>query len=217
MYVQSVNAYRAIDGFCDLYVASSTFVRDHLRLHYEMTPDVISPYIDLDAMPATVPFADRAPGTALVYSKVYGEELLAALRERLARRSVALELEVPEALDHAEYLQALGAHRYSVSLGPLHGFGLVPLESLALGTVPLGFHGNGARDYLDEVVGAGLTHYPDLDGVVDRIERLVADPAAAAAISEAGPIAAFPFRREVFESRWVDELSGWLGEPPTGR
>ena len=215
MYVQSVNAYRAIDGFCDLYVASSVFVRDHLMLHYAMAPTVISPYVDLDAMPAAVPFRDRPTASALVYTKTYGETLLAALRERLAARSIPLGLELPTSLPHAEYLEALGAHRFSVSLGPLHGFGLVPLESLALGTVPLGFHGGGSLDYLDDVVGAGLTYYPDLDGAIDRMEWLVSDLAAAERISAAGPAAAAPYRREVFDQHWVDELGRLLGEAPS--
>jgi hypothetical protein len=214
MYVQSVNAYRAIDGFCDLYVASSAFVRDHLALHYGMAPNVISPFVDLAAMPDPPRYVDRAPASALVYTKVYGEALLEALRERLLVRSLAFELVLPAPMDHAAYLRALGSHRFSLSLGPLHGFGLVPLESLALGTVPLGFHGQGALDYLDEVTGAGLTHYPDLDGVVARLERLVADPEAAATISAAGPDVAARYGPEVFERRWVDELAARLGESP---
>jgi hypothetical protein len=215
MYVQSVNAYRAIDGFCDLYVASSTFVREHLTLHYAMAPNVISPFVDLAAMPVPIPFADRAPATALVYTKVYGDVLLGAVRERLLARAVPFELVLPEPVDHAKYLRVLGSHRFSLSLGPLHGFGLVPLESLALGTVPLGFHGQGALDYLDDVVGAGLTHYPDLDGVVDRLVRLLDDSAAAAAISTAGPAVAARFGPDEFERRWVEQLAALLGESPS--
>lgn len=213
-YIQSVNAYRAIDGFCDLYVASSSFVRDHLALHYDMTPKIIPPFVDLDAMPTPLPFRDRRPGTAIVYPKIYGDVLVAALRERLTDRAIDLDLVRPERLAHDEYLRTLGAHRFCICLSPLEGFALVPLEALAMGTVPLGFHGNGALDYLDAVIGRGLTRYPDLDGVVDRIEWFVADTVAAEGVSNAGPRAAAPYRREIFDQRWTDELSRFLGEAP---
>jgi glycosyltransferase involved in cell wall biosynthesis len=102
-----------------------------------------------------------------------------------------------------------------VCLPPFEGFGLVPLECLALGTVPMGFHGNGALDYLDAVTGAGMTRYPDLDGAAARIDALVADPVAAAEISAAGPALAARYRRELFDERWTDALARFLGEAPS--
>ncbi len=210
MYIQSVNAYRAIDGFCDLYVSSSTFVRDHLALHYGMDTEIISPFIDIDTMPVPLPFDERISDTAIVYSKLYGETLLPALEARLAARSVPLALTRPGSLPHAEYLTRLGQHRFCVCLPPFEGFGLVPLESLALGTVPLGFHGNGALDYLDAVTGRGMTRYPELDDAAQRIEALVADPAAAEEVSAAGPEIAARYRREVFDERWTGELARFL-------
>ncbi len=78
----------------------------------------------------------------------------------------------------------------------------------------MGFHGNGALDYLDAVTGAGMTRYPDLDGAVERIEALVADPVAAGELSAAGPAIAAAYRREIFDERWSDALSRFLGEAP---
>jgi Glycosyl transferases group 1 len=206
MYIQSVNAYRGIDGFCDLYVSSSTFVRDHVQLHYGLTTKVISPFVDFSELPPTRPFLERDAGRALVYSKLYGEYLVPALRDRLSARNVGVELIEQKWLSHREFLAAIAEHRFAVCLAPLEGFGLVPLEALAVGTVPIGFHGGGGRDYLDETVGAGMTQYPDLDGVADRMARLARDDAAALAISRAGPDIAAPFNRETFDRQWTDEL-----------
>ncbi len=215
MYIQSVNAYRGIDGFCDLYVSSSTFVRDHVRLHYGFSTRIISPFVDFSEFPThTRPFLERDAHHALVYSKLYGEQLVPALRERLADRNVPIELVQQKWLSHREFLAAIAGNRFAVCLAPLEGFGLVPLEALAVGTVPFGFHGGGARDYLDETVGAGLTQYPDLDGVADRMARLFHDESAALTISDAGPAVAAPFTRAAFDRNWIEELTQLLGEEP---
>jgi hypothetical protein len=214
MYIQSVNAYRGIDGFCDLYVSSSAFVRDHVQLHYGLTTKVISPFVDFSELPPVRPFLERDAGRALVYSKLYGEYLVPALRERLAERNVDVELIEQRWLSHREFLAAIAAHRFTVCLAPLEGFGLVPLEALAVGTVPIGFHGGGGRDYLDDTVGAGMTQYPDLDGVADRMARLARDDAAALAISQAGPQIAAPFNREAFDRQWTGELARLLESKP---
>jgi glycosyltransferase involved in cell wall biosynthesis len=179
-----------------------------------METEIISPYVDLDVLPPAVPFADRIVDTAVVNAKLYGDELVPALEERLRSRGIPLRLYRPGALPHDEYLALLGRHRFCICLAPLEGFALVPLESLALGTVPLGFHGNGALDYLDDTTGQGLTRYPDLDGVVDRVERFVGDPAGAEVVARAGPGIAAPYRREVFDAHWTERLARFLGESP---
>ncbi len=112
MYIQSVNAYRAIDGFCDLYVSSSEFVADHISLHYAMKTEIISPFVDIETFPTPLPFGERRSDQAIVYSKLYGETLVPALAARLHERGVPLELTRPGNLPHDEYLVVLGRHQF---------------------------------------------------------------------------------------------------------
>ena len=76
---------------------------------------------------------------------------LAKLRDAVARRVSGVDLGRlldPSPLPQTDFLARLGACRYLVSLSAAEGFGLVPLEAMAMGTTIIGFDGFGGREYM---------------------------------------------------------------------
>lgn len=205
MYVQAVSTYRIIDGFCDHYAATSSFVHDHLALHYGWDVPVIPPFVHTDRIGPTTPWEQRPVASVLVPLKSLGPELFAEVQLRMAARHPETEVSftVVSGVGHRDLLAQMQRHRYLLALNPLEGYGLMPVEAMLSGCCIVGFHGGGGLDVLCPGVNAEVVGYPRLDAVVDGLAHLIAVPALAAAMAGRGRASAAGHDYACFEQRWA--------------
>jgi glycosyltransferase involved in cell wall biosynthesis len=97
-----------------------------------------------------------------------------------------------------------------VSLSPAEGFGLVPLEAMAMGTTVIGFDAFGGREYMRPGKNCLVTSYPDIEGVAERLVAALGAPALAERLAEAGRLTALQFGYQRFRAAWQDQFRRFL-------
>lgn len=220
MYIQDFRTFLLLDCHCDLYVSVSDLVKNYVKALYAIDTPVIPAFIQLNKMPETKPWRERPRGSALVYMKNPSPEHRVLLHELTARVSAinpAIDLSrVLEGrnLTHGEFLHALGNVRYLVNLSLAEGFGLVPLEAMALGTMVTGVDGLGGRDYLKPGENCLTASITDLNPLAETVARAFADETLAEACAAAGRQTAQGYGHGPFKSAWLKQFSAFLGEAP---
>src|SRR3569832_1099493 len=91
-------------------------------------------------------------------------------------------------------------------LSAAEGFGLVPLEAMALGTLVIGYDGFGGRQYLRSGENCLVAPYPQIDRVADLLIEAVANPARSEALAARGPGTAAAFSYAAFRRAWIREF-----------
>lgn len=222
MYVQGITSFSVIDGFFDKYVAVSPFVQRFLYETYNMEVPVIPPFVHHDHMEHRIPAWETRPegSVATIVKSQQGTPINRALldqfRALLGRRYPDLPYSmtlVPPGTPHRELLQSLSRHRYFLSLSPVEGFGLVPLEAMLCGCAVLGFHGGGGLAYLRHHCNALVCSYPDMGRLVDLFHELLTGYSLAKHLVSAGPATASKYTLDIFQRRWRDQLTPLLGRP----
>ena len=143
----------------------------------------------------------------------YKEVLLKRLGDAVARRVVGVDLDNvvgDQLLPHTDFLARLGACCHLVSLSAAEGFGLVPLEAMAMGTTVIGFDGFGRREYMNPGQNCLVTSYPDIEGVAERLVAALGAPAFAERLAEAGRLTASQFGYQRFHAAWHAEFRRFL-------
>lgn len=216
MYVQDFRTFLLLDCHFDLYVSVSKLVARYVEALYGIRSEVIPAFIQLGKMPPAKPWHERPPGSALVYMKNPSQEhrvLLAELRNKLPGIDLSRVLEGRD-LAHGEFLRALGEVRYLVNLSLAEGFGLVPLEAMAMGTLVTGVDGLGGRDYLRPGENCLTGTITDLKPLPDTIARAFADEALAAACAARGYETAQRYGHGPFKEAWIGQFARFLGVEP---
>ena len=155
MYIQGFNTFALLDRWFDHYVCVSRFVAQFVRTMYRVKAPVIPAFVELDRLPNVEAWRARSPGSVLIHLKgdpTYKEVVLKRLRDAVARQIAGVDLDNvvgDERLPHTDFLAQLGGRRHLVSLSAAEGFGLVPLEAMAMGTTVIGFDGFGGREYMN--------------------------------------------------------------------
>jgi hypothetical protein len=215
-YVQGFSTYELLDLKFDHYVAVSDFVAGFLR-SFGVAARVIPAFVELDDLPAVPDWAQRPALTVLPYRKGLPhiwDASFARLRELVAQRAPEIEFAEPLAsadIPHRELLARLGATRHLLSLSAAEGFGLVPLEAMAMGTLVCGYDGFGGRQYMRPNENCAVAPYPDIELVAERLIAAVRDPQASAAMAQRGRATAAAYSYAAFRHTWVEELSRALG------
>ena len=216
MYIQGFNAFALLDRSFDHYVCVSGFVAKFVRTVYRVKAPVIPAFIELDRLPNVEGWRARSAGSVLIHLKgdpTYTEVVLKRLRDAVARRLAGVDLDNvvgDQLLPHTDFLARLGACRHLVSLSPAEGFGLVPLEAMAMGTTVIGFDGFGGREYMNPGQNCLVTSYPDIEGVAERLVAALGAPAFAQRLAEAGRLTASHFGRQRFHAAWHSEFRRFL-------
>jgi len=216
-YVQDFKTFALLDRKIDHYVAVSDFVRDFLRTVYAIDAPVVPAFIELDDLPPAPPWRERPAHAVLPYRKGMAEvwELsYAHVRAALAQRAPHIQLLEPlpaSGLAQRELLARLGQARYFLTLSAAEGFGLVPLEAMAMGTVAIGYDAFGGRQYFRDGANAFVAPYPDIDGVVERVIAAVADAERAERVAAAGRATAAQYGYAAFRERWIEQFQRLLG------
>ena len=214
MYIQGFTTYGVLDCFFDHYVAGSGFVANFVSNLYGVRAPVIPPFIQLEGFPRPTEWLERPPGSILVSAKG-NDAILARLRELMARVAPDIKLDdvlspLLHAIPHSDLIARLGSYRYLITLSPAEGFGLIPLEAMAMGTVVLGFDGFGGREYMKSGENCWVTSYPDLEELTRQVIAAVGDPTLGMRLSNEGRISAQAYSYARFRAAWQKEFGRFL-------
>lgn len=216
-YVQGFNTFTLLDLDFDCYVAVSDFVRNFLSAVYALDADVVPPFIDMDTFPSAPPWKDRPPADILCYGKGDAEtwrHSFNRLREICGARAPQVRFSEPLAAHgrpRPELLAAIGRSRYFLTLSAAEGFGLVPLEAMAMGTTVVGYDGFGGRQYMRSGINCAVAVYPQIDRIADLLIDAVERPDHAQRLADAGRETAAEYSYDRFRAAWIDRLSRALG------
>ena len=218
-YVQAFNTFALLDLNLDHFVAVSDFVAGYLRAVYGINPRVIPPFINLDKLPPAPPWGQRPETVVLPFRKgmraVWDLSYL-RLHDLVTRRAPQITLAEPIAgalLPQHELLTRIASVRYLLTLSAAEGFGLVPLEAMALGTVVLGYDGFGGRHYMRPDENCAVAPYPEIERVSELLIDAVNRPETSAAMARKGQETAARFSYEAFRKAWIKEFSEILSVP----
>ncbi len=225
MYVQDFKTFKIIDRFFDHYVSVSNFVQAFLLSTYGLQTDVIPPFITIapEALPPR--WEDRPPFSLRIITKddrELFEHLRLRLRRRLSQDAPGIEQAIAwEAVNdgfdakipHQDMCRQFGSIRYLLTLTVAEGFGLMPLEAMAMGTAVLGFDAFGGRHYMRPGENCMARPYPDIDGIAADLAMLIGNPERAATIAAAAARTAADYSYERFCAAWVRKFSAILAPP----
>jgi glycosyltransferase involved in cell wall biosynthesis len=211
MYIQGLNTYSLLDCFFDHYVCVSHFVADFVKRLYGIDAPVIPAFIQTERLPRSAPWAQRPAGSVVIHAKD-NFVILERIRAMLATRAPEIKLlKTLESGPHQDFLAQIGSCRYLLAVSPAEGFGLVPLEAMAMGTTVVAFDGFGGREYMRSGVNCLATTYPDIDGLVDHLIAAVRNPVLAEQLASAGRETAQHFNYAQFQNAWHTQLKRFLG------
>lgn len=224
MYVQGFNTFSKLDFWFDQHIAVGGFVQDFLANVYAIEAPVIRPYVTTDAV-RPQPWWGREPKSVWFYLKDNPDVQLALLN-KLRTEIYNIDADTETSIDwedsviwaggyqKADLVAKLAERRYFVSLSVYEGFGLVPLEAMAVGTMVMGFDGFGGRDYMQSGVNCRVQAYPHIAGMAQDITFYLNNPERAASIAARGPATAARYSRPNFETGWQAQLQTLLEQKP---
>jgi hypothetical protein len=230
MYAQGFTTFSLLDCFFDHYVAVSGFVRGVLAQTYGIDAPVIPAFVpdsprlfqevgEWDPVPA---WEARPPySMALNFKGNLDDQMLLLdsvrrelrFKDRELEASIEWDRAVAEATSGApreKLLERISSARYLLTLSLAEGFGLVPLEAMAMGSVVVGFDGYGGREYMTPGCNCAVAASPDVAGVADGIIRVMRDLSYAQRLVAGGVLTARRYNYEAFRQSWVQELGRLL-------
>jgi hypothetical protein len=216
MYIQDFKTFRLLDRYFDHYVCVSRFVAKFVKTVYNVRTPVIPAFVETNPLSNSFGWHDRPAASILVHLKgdaILQEVLLTRLRDSVARSRPGVDLDnilTGASLPHDDFLAQIGSCRYFVSLSAAEGFGLVPLEAMAMGATVIGFDGFGGREYMRPGKNCLTTSYPDIEGVAERLVDALEKPAYAERLAENGRITASHFGYERFRVAWHHQFRQFL-------
>jgi hypothetical protein len=217
MYIQGFTTFQLLDCRFDLYVTVGDFVRNFILNVYGIDTTVVPPFIHADAVPSSPSWQERPPASILVSLKGDSDHqrlLLNHLQKLLADRlpGVLLDNVLNAPIPHQEFMSQIGQNRHFLTLSPAEGFGLMPLEAMAMGTTVLGFDGFGGRDYMFPGINCEVTAYPNVERIADQIVSLFANPERAESLARAGLATARQsiYTYDHFRTAWRKQFSYFL-------
>jgi glycosyltransferase involved in cell wall biosynthesis len=211
-YVQDFKTFTLLDRGFDHYVAVSDFVRTFLHTVYALDVRVIPPFIDLEHMPVARDWLQRPPRLVLPYRKGIPEvwELSwQRLRQIVERRAPQVQFAEPLAasgIAQRELFARIADVRYFLTLSAAEGFGLVPLEAMALGAMVIGYDGYGGRQYMRAGDNSEIAPYPQIERVAELLIAAVENPTRSAQIADQGRETAMGYSYSAFRQAWIEEL-----------
>ena len=219
-YVQDFKTFALLDRKIDHYVAVSDFVRDFLHTVYAIDAPVIAPFIDLEAMPPAPPWSQRPQTQVLPYRKGIPEVWdlsFARLRTIVNARAPHITFDEPlpsSGIAHRELMSHLGARRFVLTLSAAEGFGLVPLEAMAMGATVVGYDGFSGRQYMRSGENCFVAPYPEIERVAEMLVEAVSSPSRSEVVAQRGRETAQHYSYALFRRAWIEALSRMLTIKP---
>jgi hypothetical protein len=221
-YVQGFNTFSLLDLKFDHYVAVSSFVAQFLATVYALHARVIPAFVALERLAQASDWQQRPANMVLPYRKGLPEvwdASFAKLRALVAERAPEIAFAEPlqaNGLPHREFLVRVGAVRHLLVLSAAEGFGLVPLEAMALGTLVCGYDGFGGRQFMRPDENCAVAPYPDIELVATRLIAAVRDPQRCEQMARHARNTAAQYSYAAFRAAWIEELRQALRIEPIG-
>jgi len=229
MYIQGFTTFSVLDRFFDYYVSVGNFTHNFLKNIYDLESTIIpafleDPPLESPAKQSPPEWSQRRPYSVTLNLK--GEVsylLLSRLREILKTKDRNLEVSIDwdgaikaaqKRKIHKDFISTIAASRYLLTLSVAEGFGLVPLEAMAVGTVVMGFDGFGGRDYMVTGKNCAVCPYPDVLGVAEQMIKVIGDTNYAQTLSALGIKTAARYNYKTFRKAWIAKLSRILCDKP---
>lgn len=218
MYAQGFR--HMLDCHCDLYVSVSSAVQTQLKTRYNIESPIIPAFIQLAKMPKTKPWHERPKGSIAIYAKDASPahyNLYNHIKKQLEEH--APHINFTQFIDGAkltrqQFLEALGSSRYLFNLSLTEGFGLIPLEAMAMGTCVIGLDGLAGRDYMRPGENC-LTHsMTNLHALVDGTIEAIENETLAQDCAQNGQITAQAYGHGPFKQAWLAQLAHFLQKEP---
>ncbi|MBV8939850.1 MAG: glycosyltransferase, partial [Alphaproteobacteria bacterium] len=213
MYVQDFITFRYLDCRFDAYVAVSSVVARFLSATYGIDAPVIPAFIDADACAAFgPPPAARRIAVHLKNDAPEHRAVFEFLKPKIAERCGEVDylfLSQGRA-PHWDFLRQLSGAPFLLNICIAEGFGLVPLEAMAMGRVVAGLDGLGGQDFLRYGQNSLAVPPAQMERVPETVERLLADPALAARLSREAAQTAGAYTHAAFERAWEARLDAFL-------
>lgn len=211
-YVQDFKTFALLDRGFNHYVAVSEFVRAFLQTVYALDVRVIPPFIDLEHMPVASDWHERPAQLVLPYRKGMPEvwELSwQRLRQIVVQHAPQVQFAEPLAasgIRQQDLFAQIAGVRYFLTLSAAEGFGLVPLEAMALGALVIGYDGFGGRQYMRAGENCEVVPYPQIERVAELLIAAVANTARSEQIARHGRQTAVRYGYSAFRRAWIEEL-----------
>jgi hypothetical protein len=216
-YVQGIDTYDFLDPGFTHHVAASPIIRSYLAAVHDVSAMVIPPFIEasnvrLDAWsqrPARTVLVNRK-GNSAHHDRLY-DEVINGIRDLVPDVTFQPLLSGDGPMTRRELLERLAGHRYLLNLVTVEGFGLIPLEAMASGTIVMGFDGSGGRHYMrpQENCMAVPYHKPG-QAISNAVEALQVEGLCRIMAVQA-QITASQFSKATFEESWRAALSHIVG------
>src|SRR5699024_2224252 len=141
MYLQGVNTYTTLDKYFDYYVSNSRFVRQHVKVNYNIDSKLINPFINIEVFNKGIPWIKRSNQILLLaYKKETLHEFNTLIQRYMSQYPLgSLSFKKIQNLPQEQLSRVMGRHKYYLTLTPIEGFGLPPLEAMASGCAVFGF------------------------------------------------------------------------------
>ncbi len=220
MYIQDFRTFLLMDCHFDMYVSVSSVVSRYVNALYGINSPVVPAFIQLNQMPQALPWRERPANSALVYMKNPSHEHKVLLGHVSAQlKNIAPHIDLSHVIEgrgmtHLDFLRALGSVRYFVNMSLAEGFGLVPLEAMAMGTMVTGVDGLAGRDYMQDGHNCMVGSIKDLRGLAHVIAKAFADEQCAQQIAQNGKLAAQQYGHGPFKAAWLKLFSEFLQREP---
>ncbi len=216
-YVQGFSTFAVLDKRFDLYVAVSQGVSRFLRGVYDISAPVVPAFIDLEQTDRRRrPWEDRPPLSVFTWIKG-PPSIVGPMSDFVARVVQHLEPKVDLrpplsgiSMTHSDFLEAIAGHRYFLALSPTEGFGLAPLEAMALEACVVGFDGYGGRDYMRPQENCLVRPYAEIELVAMDLVDALKDEEKARRLAASGRRDAQAFGYLQFRAAWIDILQRFL-------
>ncbi|MDE3059424.1 MAG: glycosyltransferase family 4 protein [Pseudomonadota bacterium] len=203
-----------LDCRFDSYVAVSQVVARHLSAVYGIEAPVIPAFVDLDACQEARNPAAKGPLFAVHVKEQAAEHGIISghLRRKIRERCKNAEFfRLPADLPHKEFLKRMAGSRFLLNVCAAEGFGLVPLEAMAMGLVVVGLDGLGGQDFLRYGENSLAVPLSDIDRLPEAIEDVLSDDDYAASLSAQAIKDAEAYSLAAFENAWAEQLRRFLG------
>ena len=220
MYVQGFNTFSLLDCRFDHYVAVSHVVQRLLAGVYDIQAPIIPAFInDIGGIEAP-DWMQRRKGSIVASPKlpqVYLNHLQHCLNEQGCK--VELSYLPTDKIPQTELMRIIGQHQFFLSLSPAEGFGLMPLEAMAMGTVVVGFDGFGGRDFMRSGENCLVVPYCEIEHLAALIGSAMNDMTVGQRLSDASRITAQKpeFHYPSFRDAWTREMKIFMSAAKSQR
>lgn len=207
MFLQGVNTYTDLDKHFDHYVSNSKFVQKHTKENHHIDSEVINPFINVELFNKGIPWQKRSNHILLLnYKKETMHEFKQLIQQYRAKHPIgSLTFRKIQDLPQKQLSTIMGQHKYYLTLTPIEGFGLPPLEAMSSGCVVLGFDGYGGRDYFT-TNNSCVAEHRNYGPVIDFLHKIDRNPDEGARLSQHAMETAKQYSFTRYKKEWTHFL-----------